>query len=54
VTVFILVVVFAVVAMWWVRRRRRQSVLAGRDSARPTYMVEPPARSVGNRRTELL
>jgi uncharacterized protein (TIGR03382 family) len=46
--------VVLLVVVWWLRRRRRQTVLAGRDATRPTYMVEPPARTVGKRRTELL
>lgn len=40
--IFGLVVV--VIGLWQVARRRRRSVLAGRVSARPTYMVEPPQR----------
>lgn len=39
-------VLFAFVA-WRLARRRRDVVLAGRDSERPTYSVEPPTRRMG-------
>ena len=48
------VVGLLLLGLWWMRRRARKAVLAGRDAEKPTYSVEPPARRVGARRTELL
>jgi len=45
------VLVALVVGVW---KFRRHTTLAGRNAEKPTYMVERPPRSVGNRRTEVL
>lgn len=51
-TIALGVLVLVGVLLW--RRRRRAAVLAGRVADKPTYMIEPPHRRVGDRRRELL
>lgn len=50
----ILAAVLLLLIVWWAVRVRRRNVLAGRNSAKPTYMIEPPARRVGSRSRESL
>jgi hypothetical protein len=50
----VFLVFFVGVAVWVVRRRRRARVLAGLESTKPTFQVEPPRRYLGERKSELL
>lgn len=52
IVVLVLAVIGVMVVLRW--RRQRRTTLAGLNGDRPQFMVEPPRRSVGNRRTELL
>jgi hypothetical protein len=50
----LLVVVLVFYGIHRLRRRNKRRMVAGLDSARPGFFLEPPRRSVGSRKDELL
>ena len=47
-------ILFAVVVLIVLARRRRKASLAGLNSERPVFSVEPPTRRVASRKHEAL
>lgn len=48
------VLVALVVVVWRIRRKHRSQTLAGLNSAKPQFMVEPPLRRLTERKRETL